>query len=922
MRIRTLAILLVTSTPFALHAAEAAPGLVSSPTYAWPRPDQVLLDGPWSLASTETSAGASALPDLGKLEWFATTVPTEVHWALFRAGKAPHPYVGLHAKQMRWVEDRSWWFRRKFTVPKDFRGEQIRLVFDGVDYYGAYWLNGQYLGHSAGAFGAVKFTVPNLRYDGENDLVVRVDCGGYKLGGQGGAPWASLVKSELWSGWKLGAYDLNTVGLWQSVRLLRNNWPTLERPFVRTVKLGSHSADIRVTTEVCTLTGQSPCDVHVTIRGQGFEITPVTASVQVHPRADMLLADVDLTVPESRLWWPNGLGEHPLYEAEISLLRDGKQLDQLTVPFGIRTVQRCAASPQRSSYEARDWVFHVNGKPMFVKGTNWMPIDALADVGRERYEWALTAARDAGIQMIRIWGGGILETDTFYELCDRLGIMVWQDFPLTCGWKAEKIDRKLWDNTVRWNIFRLRNHPSLVFWCGGNEFPPDHPSNTDLVAVMARNTRVLDGTRPFMAASPDEGDHHLYHQWDASWAWHSELVNGPFVSEWGSHGMPTAQTYREIVDPREAGAVIGPTLLKMDSKLMAERFPEISYHWVEFAPSRLPQMLARGFAYDNLATVTLDRFTEAVSAGSAEFYKCSAEAARAAYPQNGGLLFWVWKRPWPITAIQILDGFGQPLSAYYDVKRAFSSPWPCLVPPYLNYVPGDSVEAETLVLSEAAGPARKGLKLVARLLGPDLQQRQAWRDFPPLDVPEGTESVRGPAIRFSVPDDFARSFFFIVLDLADSDGKPAARNVYTFRCPPQLEDKAFRQQYRAKPQRALVSSEGPWLRPQLEKLPTELSAKLISAVRESDCRSRLVVEVTNTGARPAVMTHIDVPGPNRFVADDGFFWLEPNETRRVSVRVRTPAGTNSPDLTAWARAWNVPAGVKMPVAIPAAVPDK
>ncbi len=846
------------------------------------------------------------LPELDRLEWIETTVPTEVHWALYRAGKGPHPYVGLGAKELRWVEDKSWWFRRKFTLPQDFRGKQIRLIGDGVDYYAHYWLNGQYLGRSEGAFGTVKIILNNLRYDRENELVVRVDCAGYKVNREGGAPWASLVKSELWSGWQIGAADFNTVGIWQPMRLVANNWPALERPFVSTVALDDKSAKIHVTAEVCTIAEQKvPCEVRATIRGKGFDAAPASGSVQVTPRDGMVLADLDLVVAEPRLWWPVGLGEQPMYEAEIVLVRDGKPLDRLTVPFGIRTIERRVGAMQRTSYETREWIFHVNGKPMFVKGSNWMPIDALANVDPEDYAWHLPWARDAGIQMNRVWGGGIIETDAFYDLCDRLGIMVWQDFPLTCGWKAEKLDRKLWTRTISWNIFRLRNHPSLAFWCGGNEFPPDHPANADLVATMARQTRILDGTRPFMAASPDEGDHHLYPQWDASNCWHSELIHGPFVSEWGSHAMPTAQTYTEIVDPQEANAVIGPTLLKMNKKLMVERFPGITHHWVEFQPDRLPQMLARGSAYDDLATVPLGRFTEAVAAGSAEFYKYSAEAARTGYPQNGGLLFWVWKRPWPITGIQIVDGLGQPLSVYYDVKRAYSSPWPCLKPPHLNYVPGEQVEMPTAVLSEATRPAPKGVRLSVRLLGPDLQERQAWNDLATIEVPEGCESVDGPTIRFCVPDEFARSFFFVVLDLSGPDGKPLARNAYTFRCPPQLEDKAFRETYRAKPKQGLVLSDGPWLRPQLEKTPTELTARVLSAVQESDTRSWFVVEVKNTGKRPAVMTNIHVAGRIRYAADDAFFWLEPGESRVVRMRVRTAPGTTTPELAVSAQAWNV-----------------
>jgi beta-mannosidase len=370
--------------------------------------------------------------------------------------------------------------------------------------------------------------------------------------------------------------------------------------------------------------------------------------------------------------------------------------------------------------------------------------------------------------------------------------------------------------------------------------------------------------------------------------------------------MPSPQTYAEVVRPEEATARIGPTLLKMDEKLMQRQYPEIIDHWVEFHPSRLPQMLSRGSAFDRLADVPLDRFSEGVNAGAAEFYKYSAEAARAAYPRSGGLLFWVWKRPWPVVGIQICDGLGQPLAAYYEIKRAFSSPWPCLVPPYLDYAPGDEVEMQTKVLADLPGRPLSGCRLSARLLGPDLVERQRWDQWPAVDVPARPESVAGASFHFRVPDEFARKFFFVVLELADAQGHRLARNAYCFRCPVQLEDAAFRQKYRQAPGPGLQLDAGPWLRPQLEKYPTTLTCKVVESTREDRGRTRLNVEIRNTGPRPAVMASLDVAGRVRYVADDAGFWLEPGESRSLKLRLRLEPGEEAKSWNVSARAWNAP----------------
>jgi len=901
---------------FLAAAGEDTPGLATEWRYPWPRENQIVLDGVWNVAWTDPDAATTLPEGLDALDWFEAELPAEAHWALYRAGKAPHPYAGQNAAAMRWVEDKSWWYRKRFHVPPDFRAEHIRLCAEGTDYYGHYWLNGIYLGRGEGAFGNTRFIVHNLRFGEENEIVVRVDCAGYKLGKEGGAAPASLVKSELWSGWKLGAYDMNTVGLWQPLRLLSNDFPCLERPFVRTTGLGDDAARIRATVELLTVReGEAACDVTVSVSADGAPAGVATHTVSVTPRPGLNLVELDLDVPHPRLWWPVGMGGQPMYQAELLLRRGETVLDRLVVRFGIRTIERKQRMPVRHEYADNGWVFHINNRPFFVKGMNWMPIDALADVRPEQYEWALSMARDAGIQMIRVWGGGIIEPDIFYEYCDRFGILVWQDFPLTCGWRAAGVNREVWKNTVQWAIFRLRNHPSLAFWCGGNEFPPDHEANADLVGLCRRYTRILDGTRPFMAASPDEGDIHGYPQWDASWGWRSDLNSAPFVSEWGSHGMPSYQTYTEIVREAELKTPMGPVLLKMDEKLMAEQFPDITYHWVEFLPSRLPQMLSRGSAFDNLAQADLERFTEAVAAGAGEFYKISAEAARHAYPTNGGLLFWVWKRPWPVVAIQIVDGFGQPSQVYYEVKRAYSSPWPCLQPPHLNYVAGEPVTMPVHVLTDR--PLDGGLRVHARLVGSDLTTRRDWKALPIEATSMGdagslTEAAPGPELAFEVPDDAARAFFFVVLELTDASDSVVARNVYTFRCPPQLEDAAFRAAYREKPAPGLMLTDGPWMRPQVAAFDTQLSVALLRSERESDRRATLEAEVCNTGARPAVMTRIHVPGNLRYVADDAGFWLEPGERRKVRLRIRIPEGQTETPFTAVARAWNAPDAVAQP----------
>ena len=142
---------------FLAAAGEDTPGLATEWRYPWPRENQIVLDGVWNVAWTDPDAATTLPEGLDALDWFEAELPAEAHWALYRAGKAPHPYAGQNAAAMRWVEDKSWWYRKRFHVPPDFRAEHIRLCAEGTDYYGHYWLNGIYLGRGEGAFGNTRF---------------------------------------------------------------------------------------------------------------------------------------------------------------------------------------------------------------------------------------------------------------------------------------------------------------------------------------------------------------------------------------------------------------------------------------------------------------------------------------------------------------------------------------------------------------------------------------------------------------------------------------------------------------------------------------------------------------------------------------------------------------------------------------------
>jgi beta-mannosidase len=183
---------------------------------------------------------------------------------------------------------------------------------------------------------------------------------------------------------------------------------------------------------------------------------------------------------------------------------------------------------------------------MFTKGCNWWVTDALLDLPPSRYDWLLGAAQAVGIQLLRINGVGFIETEDFYSLCDRLGILVWQDFPIS-NTDTPDFPQDIWEAQVLQTVFRLRNRPALALYCGGNEFNPYCPGNTTTIGILERSLVVFDPTRPFIRTTPDPGDVHTYPDIDPTW-YQYVYRWVPFISETGLWAMPEPQSVLEVVD--------------------------------------------------------------------------------------------------------------------------------------------------------------------------------------------------------------------------------------------------------------------------------------------------------------------------------------------------------------------------------------
>ncbi len=899
-----------------------------TPFYVTPRTgsQHVSLNDGWQLGHCD--APIEQRRDLEKLDnWIPVDLPATIHWALYRAGALPYPYAHLHSLRYEWVEKEVWYYRRRFEVPKDVAESYVFLCCDGIDYHARFWLNGTLLGKHEGMSGGPAIEVSrHLKVGQANELIVEVRCANAldavfaKAG-----PRAS---NRTIKGWKLcggvGAEPWFSVGMWQGVRLESVPRVHIERPFLITRKADARRAELTLHVEVLAgtrstehslraeghgawrakgrpwnakrLSGNHTLLVELLDAGSGTRRLRVESPLDLYEGRNWIERDFSMAGP--RLWWPNGLGDPHRYDVRLQLMCDGRPVDCITFDYGIRTIERVRSSGPRMHDRWTDWQFVVNGRRLFVKGCNWMPADVLLDLNPDRYRWFLESARDAGIQILRVWGGGILEPDDFYDLCDELGIMVWQDFPIgnryTPDWPQD-----VWESQVAWTVFRLRNRPSLAVWCGGNEFTPYARGNSATIGILERTIAQFDGTRAFLRASPGEGSIHTYPDMDPTW--YARLYRWvPYVSETGMHCIAEARSLYEIVDPAEF-----KDLGELWDKSFKKSHPDFLHHFVEYSSSRVPRMLSRASHIDNMSDPSLESLAEASQIGAGEFYQVLSELMQANYPVTAGLMPWVFKRPWPVVSgIMLVDGFGQPTASYYFLKRTYESTHVATSLPHLLWAPGETIPITAKVV-HAHRDARSGLSLQVTVLDdefkPIWQQRRGSICLPP-----GPSVVAEDMGSVAIPEDMKDRFLFVVAELRKGAGQLISRSVYWPRSLTMLADATERERWRGGPQPWPYFKDGPWLKPTVSQTKTALEMALFSR-KAGKRQTTAYLRVRNAGQAPAFPVTIDIDGIKRlFRATDNYFWLAPGERRDVAVVVRPREELGAKVIKVTVEAWNAP----------------
>ncbi len=873
----------------------------------------VELDGVWDFFAADE---AYELPTaIGPDSWcWQATMPNSVFLALQEAGVLPDPYVGTNSHLYRWVDEKVWYFRRRFTVAEALRVGNAFLCFDGVAYYSRVWVNGVLLGDHEGMFGGpVCDVLEHLHIPGDNELIVEVKACNYGCKESfnlhnSHEPMPHIVPWNVPRDTNTSNGDFIVMGLWNAVRLELTDTCHISRPYIHTKAIDDGTATLQLELEIAAgdlpelhpyyayhdssygytfaldtgLTGavrEQTVELHVTIT------EPDTGRIAYSAKETVPLNDYSrlgmnekyhelqfhshtITVENTRLWYPNGMGEAYLYEATIAMYKDGELCDTAYLPVGIRTFTARSTAGKRYRTHWGNFRFSVNGQDFFLKGVNWAPFDFQYNIDPAEYAWCLQLAKNAGVQLLRVWsGGGMPETDAFYDLCDRLGILVWQDHFMANNENTSGRSHEVLESQEAYNLYRIRKHPSLVIHCGGNEFNPYRVEHAASMYVIERVVRALDPSRLWYDASPNAGSAHIYIDMEPVWYRH-RYKDLPFVAESGIHSLPSYRSLRQLIREEECNAVM-PDLTSPEFR---EQYPELLNHFTEYNPSRIPRMLSRASQIHSLEDIRLEEMCEATAMQAYEFYQLMIQAMRENYPHCGGVMPWVFKRPWATAGVQLVDGMGQPTPPYYAMMNAYKPIHVCLCQQWSVIAPGERVPLEVKVLNENNADV-SGMQLRVTVYKPDMTVAAEQTH---------TLSEGERAHRFAdyVPDESCRNTCFLVCAELDNDGAVVSRAVYYVKCTDALADEAVYRTYRSAPTENLYFRNGPWLKPGIAAAQPA-SLRVAKVNRAGNVWS---VTVENTGDVAAYPVTFEPTALTcRYYADDNVFLLKPGEQKTVVI---------------------------------------
>ncbi|MBW6489669.1 MAG: glycoside hydrolase family 2 protein [Lentimicrobium sp.] len=650
-------------------------------------------------------AGQWQFRQAGTLNWLPATVPGTVHSDLLAAGKIEDPFYRLNEIDLQWIDKVNWDYRTVLNISQDdLSHEKVSLVFEGLDTYADVYLNENKILSADNMFITWRVDVKKHLKPGENQLNIfftspvirgmekqeRFEYGlpasndQSKLGGMGPNQVSIFTrKAGYHFGWDWGP-RLVTSGVWRPVYL--EMWNT-RISGLNIIQKQVVKSEALLTAEV-EVDASSSGDYQLEIRVNDI----LSGTFPAKLPAGSSVVKADFSIKDAKLWWPNGLGDQPLYKVTATLKKAGNLLHSESADIGLRTIKLVRKPDAKGGGES--FYFEVNGRPVFAKGANYIPNDVfLPRVTPEKYEFIVKSAAEANMNMLRVWGGGIYENDLFYDLCDKYGIMVWQDFMFSCSMYPGD-DEFL--TSVRLeaedNVKRLRNHACMALWCGNNEielawaeghenrgwgwkqeYNPDQRKtiwkayDTVFHHILPAVVEKFTYQQPYWHSSPSAGMGKLsgydsksgdMHYWGV---WHGQepfsafrKYKARFMSEYGFQSFPEFNSVKKYTLPED---------WDIESAVMA------SHQRSGIGNLRIRQYMEQDYRIP-------DNFEHLLYVGQllqAEAIKIALRTHRSDMPYCMGSLYWQLNDVWPVASWSGIDYYGKYKALHYFAKEALKN---------------------------------------------------------------------------------------------------------------------------------------------------------------------------------------------------------------------------------------------------------
>jgi exo-1,4-beta-D-glucosaminidase len=847
-----------------------------------------------------TGAQLSQKSYAGKEKWYPVTIPSTVLTGLVANKVYPNPYIGLNNMRIPDASDsfnnqyhlaqyspipnvpnpwkKAYWYTTSFRVPSTDKGKLFQIIFKGINYRADVWLNGKLIADSSqlvGMFATFNLNVSKAILIGEeNKLAVKIyplDFPGlpahpqinalgdfYENGGPTGdiGKNVTMLCSVGWD-WMPEIRDRN-MGIWQPVYLRTSGQVVVQQPKVTTTFVSgndTNAAKINIQLLLANYGNEKhQGELKITITpetfaGSGFSISQNVSVKEEEQKKIEFNSDQfkQLLIQHPHIWWPHGYGNAALYKVRIQYFSGKEISDDTSFVFGIRTVDSKYSLVK--GWSKRD--FYVNGKRIHLVGGAWVP-DMMLQEDSLRFAQELLLCKNANTNLVRIWGGGVAPPDAFFDVTDRLGLLVWEDFWITGDTHGEfkgsneyPYQGNVYINNTISTIYRLRNHPSLLVWTGGNE---GH-ARKELYDAMRDNVALLDGTRPFIPCS--SGFAHLPKDWNMSWP--DNQPGGVYSG--GSYKWEDPNYYYTKVNEGQDWLFKDETGIpsQVPYETLAKNIPNLVHDTL------LPYPFNDSWGYHDACSgnghydlyyyemikrfgkpVSLKDFSDKMQLMNADGYRGIFEAAGHKLNDNGGVLLWKLNPAFPSVIWQIFDYYLAPNAGYYFMQSANEKLHVQLnLDDSVVAIVNRSFHAENNLTVDATVYDMKGKLLFSKNTKLNIGESEVKKTIPLNNILSKYTALS-----------------FVVLNLKDEKGKLISHNVYWF---------SKDHQYQA-----------------LKELPTvNLKAKIIQKVTDQS-NSKWTIQFTNTTNQIAFFVHPKITSKNEELFPGfwtgNYFTLAPGES--------------------------------------------